>query len=127
MILAPFSRRALFGAAALLGPLLRPAAAQTVDPVVAAINTARRAGMALTAALTDLDEDDAAQNGRANAAADADSDARNALAKVLPTTDAGFRALVRFHAEDITFLEPDTFGALALRDIAAALEARGPS
>lgn len=127
MILAPFSRGALFGGAALLGPLLRPAAAQTVDPVFAAINTARRAGMALTAALSNLDEDDEGQNRRANAAADADSDARNALGKVVPTTDAGFRALVRFHAEDITFLEPDTFGALALRDIEAALEARGPS
>ena len=127
MILAPFSRRALLAAAALLGPLLRPAAAQMVDPVFAAINTARRTGMALTAALSNLDEDDEAQAGRANAAADVDSDARNALASITPTTEAGFRALVRFHAEDIAFLEPDTFGALALRDIAAALEANGPS
>jgi len=126
MILAPFSRRSLIGAAALLGPVLR-ATANEADPVFAAISAARRAGTALTAALSNLDENDEAQNGRANAAADADSDARNALAKITPTTEAGFRTLVRFHAEDIAFLEPDTFGALALRDIAAALEARGPS
>jgi len=127
MILAPLSRRTLISAAALLGPVLRVRAAEPVDPIFAAISAARRTGMALTAALSDLDEDDEAQNSRANAAADVDSDARNALGKVQPTTEAGFRALVRFHAEDIAFLEPDTFGALALKDIAAALEARGPS
>lgn len=127
MILAPFSRRTLISAAAILGPVLRARAAEPVDPIFAAISTARRAGTALTAALSNLDEDDEAQNSRANAAADVDNDARNALAKITPTTEAGFCALVRFHAEDIAFLEPDTFGALALRDIAVALEARGPS
>ena len=113
----------------LLGAALSTMIAGTVsafsaepDPILAAIQAVRETSTALTAAFDGLNEDDPVQMRRADEAADHDADARNALGKVRPTTPAGFRALVKFHAEDVTWMEPDTFGALALRDLASALE-----
>lgn len=113
----------------LLGAALSTMVAGTVsavsaepDPILAAIQAVRVTSAALTAALNGLNEDDPVQMRRADEAADRDADARNALGKARPTTQAGFHALIRFHAEDVTWMEPDTFGALALRDLAEALE-----
>ena len=50
MIFAPFSRRSLLGAAALLGPLLRSGAAMPSDPLLAAIRLTEAADMAYRAA-----------------------------------------------------------------------------
>ena len=117
-------RRNLLGAA--LSAIVvgtAPAVAAEPDPIFAAIQAVQQAFAALTAALDGLNEDDPVQMRRADEAADRDASARNALAKVRPFTRAGFHALIRFHAEDVTWMEPDTFGALALRDLAAALDA----
>ena len=62
----------------------------------------------------------------ADEAADRDTEARNALGRIRPTTLAGLHALIRHHAEDITFLEPQTFGALAFRDLAQVLPPETP-
>jgi len=103
-------------------PVAFPVAMQP-DPVFAGIAALRATEAALTTALKDLDEDDAEQLRVADEAADRSGDARNALSAILPTTPAGFCALIRFHAADVMWMEPETYGALALRDIAAALNA----
>lgn len=116
-------RRNLLGAA--LSTMVAgtvPAFSAEPDPILTAIQAVHETSAALTAALDGLNEDDPVQMRQADEAADRDADARNTLGKVRPTTPAGFRALVRFHAEDVTWMEPDTFGALALRDLASALE-----
>ena len=110
---------------ALLVAAAMPAQAEAAssDPIYAAIEAVRFSEGELTAALRDLDEADPVRVQIADEAADRSGDARNALSRVLPTTPAGFRALVQFHAADVMWLEPDTYGALALRDIAKAMEA----
>ncbi|TXM97253.1 hypothetical protein FV242_32045 [Methylobacterium sp. WL64] len=119
---ARIPRRVVFGGALML---IAPNTAIAVepDPIFAAILAVQQASAALTAALDGLNENDPIQMRRADEAADRDAGARNALAKVRPSTRAGFHALIRFHAEDVTWMEPDTFGALALRDLADALDA----
>ena len=98
------------------------AEATRLDPIYAAIEAVRFAEGELTAALRDLDEADPVRLQLADEAADRSGDARNALSRILPTTPAGFRALIQFHAADVIWMEPDTYGALALRDIAKAME-----
>jgi hypothetical protein len=50
MIFPPVTRRTLFGAATLLGPLLRPGLAMPSDPLMAAIRITEAADMAYRAA-----------------------------------------------------------------------------
>ena len=113
---------ALLVAAAMPAQAEAEAEAARPDPIYAAIEAVRFAEGELTAALRDLDEADPVRLQLADEAADRSGDARNALSRILPTTPAGFRALVQFHAADVMWLEPDTYGALALRDIAKAME-----
>lgn len=117
--MAALSRRTALGVLAL--PLALPASAVDADPVFAAIEALRDAEGALTAALRGLNEDDAVQMARADAAADASGDAQNALSRLRPLTMAGLCALIRFHAEDTALLEPDTVGAVAFREVARSL------
>ena len=93
------------------------------DPVFRAIEAVRAARDDFTAALAAVDaaERDKAALRAADEAAERDTAARKALAEIRPATSAGLYALIRHHAEDIGFLEPDSFGALALREIAQAL------
>lgn len=115
------TRRAALGAfaAAVSAPV---AVASQPDPIFAGIAAVRACEAVLTAALRDLDESDPVRLAIADEAADRSGEARNALSRILPTTPAGFRALVQFHAADVMWLEPETYGALALRDIATAME-----
>lgn len=90
------------------------------DPIFAGIAAVRATEAALLAAMSG---DGPEQVRTADEAGEAASDARNALSAILPTSPAGFCALIRFHAADVQHFEPETYGALALRDIAAALNA----
>ena len=98
-------------------PVAFPVAMQR-DPVFAGIAAVRATEAALLAAMSG---DGPEQIRTADEAGEAASDARNALSTILPATPAGFCALIRFHAADVQHFEPETYGALALRDIAAAL------
>lgn len=100
-------------------PVALPIAMQA-DPVFAGIAAVRATEAALLAAMSG---DGPQQVHTADETGEAASDARNALSTILPTTPAGFCALIRFHAADVQHFEPETYGALALRDIAAALNA----
>ncbi len=90
------------------------------DPIFTGIAAVRATEAALIAA---MNGNGPKQLRTADEAGERASDARNALSTVLPTTAAGLRALVQFHAADVKHFEPETYGALALRDIAAALNA----
>ncbi|MCJ2023968.1 hypothetical protein [Methylobacterium sp. J-067] len=100
-------------------PVAFPVAMQP-DPVFAGITAVRATEAALLASTRG---DGPEQVHTADEAGEAASDARNALSAILPTSPAGFCALIRFHAADVQHFEPETYGALALRDIAAALNA----
>lgn len=93
------------------------------DPVFRAIQAAREARDDFTAALAAVDaaERNKAALRAADEAAERDTAARKTLAETRPVTRAGLYALIRHHAEDIGFLEPDSFGALALREIVETL------
>ena len=116
-------RRAFLSAVPALLALPIELAAQEPDPVFAAIQTARMASDEFTAALDALDDAkrDKSLLRAADEAAERDTQARDALGRTVPTTRAGLDALIRHHARDITFLEPDTFGALAFRELAQVL------
>lgn len=120
---AGMGRRALLSAlpALLAWPVM--IAGRPHDPVFRAIDAARVARDDFTAALSAVDaaERDKAALRAADEAADRDTAARKALSEARPATSAGLYALIRHHAEDISFLEPDSFGAVALREIAEAL------
>lgn len=98
------------------------------DPVFRAIEAARVARDDFTAALAAVDaaERDKALLRAADEAADRDTEARKVLAETRPATREGLHALIRHHAEDVAFLEPNTSGALALREIAEALPPAPP-
>jgi hypothetical protein len=128
MQLPLFSRRALLSAAALFSPLLRPALGRDqADPILDALAVVRQARDAYAAAFAAVSERNPDAMRAADEAAERDADLRNALSTMRPTTLAGLHALIRFHAEDIGALEPDTWGALALRDLARAIEAPSPA
>jgi len=122
---ADLGRRALLTAlpALLAWPVMM--AGRPHDPVFRAIEAVRVARDDFTAALAAVDaaERDKAALRAADEAAERDTAARRALAEIRPATSAGLYALVRHHAEDIGILEPDSFGASALREIVAALPA----
>lgn len=122
---ADLGRRALLTAlpALLAWPVMM--AGRPHDPVFQAIEAVRVARDDFTAALAAVDaaERDKAALRAADEAAERDTAARTALSATRPATSAGLYALVRHHAEDIGFLEPDSFGAVALREIADALPA----
>lgn len=123
-MLPALTRRALVAAIA-LPALVRPVRAAPADPIFAAIERANATDEALAALLTDLNEDDEDALRAADEAADIASDAFNALREIRPTTDAGFRALVGFYAEQAELNEPHCSGAMYLRHVLAALpEAR---
>lgn len=104
MILAPFSRRSLIGAAALLGPLLRTGAAMPADPLLVAVRLTEVADAAHRAA--GLASKAHAAGGRLStewrakreATARARFEARANLHSLTPTTAGGARALVSYYA-----------------------------
>lgn len=123
-MLPALTRRGVVAALA-LPALVRPARPAPADPIFAAIERAHATDAALAAVLSGLDEDDEAAMHRADEAADAASDAFNALRTIRPTTADGFRALVLFYAEQAELDEPHCAGAMYLRHVLAALpEAR---
>ena len=94
------------------------------DPVHPAIEAVRRAHAEAVAILVALNEDDPATVCLANAAVDRGAETYAALCRVTPDTVAGLMALLSFHAEHITEVEPDALGGVALRhlaDVAAAV------
>lgn len=119
-MLPVLTRRALVAAVA-LPALVRPVRSAPVDPIFAAIERANATDEALAALLSDLNEDDEEAVRIADEAADAASDAFNALRDVRPTTADGFRALVSFYAEQAELNEPHCSGAMYLRHVLAAL------
>jgi hypothetical protein len=123
-MLPALTRRAIVAAFA-LSAMVRPARPAPADPIFAAIECAKATDAALAAMLSGLNEDDEAAVRRADEAADTASDAFNALRTVQPTTADGFRALVRFYAEEAELDEPHCAGAMYLRHVLVALpEAR---
>lgn len=120
---ADLGRRALLSALPVLLAWPVMMAGRSHDPVFQAIEAARVARDEFTAALeaSKAAERDKALLRAADEAADRDTEARAALNSTRPATSAGLHALIRHHAADITLLEPNTFGALALREIAEAL------
>jgi hypothetical protein len=119
VILAPFSRRSLLGAAALLGPLLRSGVAMSPDPLLAAIRITAAADMAYRAAglvsASHLVARASHPNDRAlsdewrahrDALARARSAARTSLHALTPTTLAGARALVWYYADRVALAHP---------------------
>ncbi|MBB2963772.1 hypothetical protein [Methylobacterium sp. R2-1] len=91
------------------------------DPVFAAIAAADEAQREHLAALDGLDEDSDAQMRRANAAADAETKAFEQLTQVMPTTQAGLRALVERYAVEAEETERWSVGGSYLRHIARVL------
>ena len=112
MIFAPFSRRSLLGAAALLGPLLRSGAAMPSDPLLAAIRLTEAADMAYRAAgLASSSQMVAGKlsaewRARREALARARHAARTSLHALTPTTQAGACALVRYYADRVAQAHP---------------------
>lgn len=127
---ADTGRRALLSVVPALLALPVDLAGRSPDPVHAAIAEAREAREAFMSALDALNEAERDAGNvqmtkvalrAADEAADRDSDARAALASARPITREGLHALIRFHAEDIAYLEPQTSGAVALREISDLL------
>ena len=112
MILAPFSRRSLLGAAAFLGPLLRSGVAMPSDPLLAAIRITEAADMAHRAAGLASSSHmvagklSAEWRARRDALARTRSAARTSLHALTPTTQAGARALVRYYADRVALAHP---------------------
>jgi hypothetical protein len=119
MIFPPVTRRTLFGAATLLGPLLRPGLAMPSDPLMAAIRITEAADMAYRAAglvsPSHLVARASHPNDRAlsaewrahrDALARARSAARTSLHALTPTTQAGAHALVRYYANRVALAHP---------------------
>jgi hypothetical protein len=119
VILAPFSRRSLLGAAALLGPLLRSGAAMPSDPLLAAIRITEAADMAhraaglvsashLVARTSHPHERALSAEWRAHrdTLARARSAARISLHTLTPTTQASAHALVRYYADRVALAHP---------------------
>ena len=112
MILSPFSRRSLLGAAALLGPLLRSGAAMSPDPLLVAIRLTEAADMAHRAA--GLASSSHMVAGKLSAEwrayretlAQARYAARTNLHALTPTTQAGAQALVRYYADRVAMAHP---------------------
>ncbi|WP_342150408.1 hypothetical protein [Methylorubrum sp. SB2] len=119
-MLSALTRRAIV-AAFTLPALVRPARPAPADPIFAAIAHAKATDATLAAALSGLNEDDETAVRRADEAADTASDTFNALRTIRPTTADGFRALVRFYADQAELNEPHCAGAMYLRHVLAAL------
>lgn len=96
------------------GSLAASEPAPAADPVFAAIANAKAADKVFTASLRGLDENDPVRMGRANAMADASSDAMKALGEVRPTTQAGLLALIRHYSDDAQLNDPCSVGAHSL-------------
>lgn len=100
------------------------------DPVFAAIETHRAEQVALSRALAACGRADGALVSparalevlaEADAACAREAAAYAALAALQPRTVGGLHALIRHHASNAAHLEPHGCGAMALRDLAAAL------
>lgn len=100
------------------------------DPILAAIETHRAEQEALSQALAACGQAQGSLVSPARAAevlAEADAawtreaEAYATLVLLRPRTVEGLHALIRHHARSATHLEPEGCGALALRDLAAAL------
>ncbi|UHC20457.1 hypothetical protein LRS73_35590 (plasmid) [Methylobacterium currus] len=104
--------------------------ARAPDPILAAIETHRAEQEALSMALAACGQAQGSLVSPARAAevlAEADAawtreaEAYAALVLLRPRTVEGLHALIRHHASNAAHLEPEGCGALALRDLAAAL------
>ena len=91
------------------------------DPVFAAIAAADAAAADHTEALSGLDEDDDTQMRRANAAADAASNAFVAVEATTPTTWPGLFALVEFYGRDLELYDRCSHGGGYFGHLAASM------
>ncbi|WP_264051631.1 penicillin-binding protein [Methylobacterium flocculans] len=118
VIPSALTRRALFGVAALLGPLLRSGAAMPADPLLAAIRITEAADAAYRVsgfvsqsqivAQASLSAEWRAHRERL---AQARYVARTNLHALTPTTQAGARALVRYYADRVAAHPTNVRGA----------------
>ena len=91
------------------------------DPVFAAIEAADAAAEDHAKALAGLDEDDKTQMRRANAAADAASEAFVAVERTMPTTWSGLLALVEFYGRDLEMYDRCSHGGGYFAHLATAM------
>lgn len=119
------ARRTVLSAVAAVLALPFTVSGRAPDPVFSAIETAQEAREAFAQAVSELRgaEHDKARLRAAAEAGKRDSKARSVLARTRPLTREGLHALIRFHAEDVCAVEPQSVGAAALREISAIIPA----